>query len=69
MRLVKGSALLILFLSVSGFVRAQTILQNTMKIHGYLSDESSGERLAGASVYSMTDQAGTLWNAYGYLGL
>ena len=69
MRLVKRSALLILFLSVSVFVRAQTISQNTIKIHGYLSDESSGERLAGASVYSMTDQAGTIGNAYGYFSL
>ncbi|HEY1007177.1 MAG TPA: TonB-dependent receptor [Sphingobacteriaceae bacterium] len=61
--------MLILFLSLSVFVRAQTISQNTIKIHGYLSDESSGERLAGASVYSMTDRAGTIGNAYGYFSL
>ncbi|HEY0895426.1 MAG TPA: TonB-dependent receptor, partial [Sphingobacteriaceae bacterium] len=34
-----------------------------------MSDRFTGERLAGASIYSITDKTGTICNAYGYFSL
>lgn len=43
--------------------------QQAINISGYISDAQSGERLGGASLYSLTHQSGTSSNAYGYFNL
>jgi len=50
-------------------VFAQTVKRTDIKINGYLSDAASGERLGGASVYSLTDKSGTSSNSFGYFSL
>ena len=55
-----------LFLLFANPVLSQTVKSQAIKINGYLSDAASGERLGGASVYSLTDQSGTSSNSYGY---
>ena len=59
----------LLFLSIFQPVFSQTTKAPAVKINGYLSDAASGERLGGASVYSLTDKAGTSSNSYGYFSL
>lgn len=56
-----------LLTALPGF--AQTAKAPFLKINGFISDAASGERLGGASVYSLTDQSGTSSNAYGYFSL
>ncbi|NEU08487.1 TonB-dependent receptor [Flavihumibacter sp. R14] len=43
--------------------------QQAVSISGYISDFHSGERLAGASVYSLNNKSGSSSNAYGYFRL
>lgn len=58
-----------LFLLFAHPVSAQIVKVPAIKINGYLSDVASGERLGGASVYSLTDKSGTSSNSYGYFSL
>ncbi|HUH32360.1 MAG TPA: TonB-dependent receptor [Daejeonella sp.] len=48
---------------------AQTIKGPAITVNGYISDAATGERLAGASVYTLTDKSGSSSNAYGYFSL
>ena len=57
------------FLFVIPPVFAQTVKLTTITVSGYISDAASGERLAGASVYSASDKSGSSSNAYGYFSL
>lgn len=60
---MKNGILLLLFVLVNN-----VILSQTCKIHGYVQDIQSGERLIGASVYS-DNQNGTITNGFGYFYL
>lgn len=57
---------------ISIFLLYSLLLTNTVSaqeyfsISGYISDKNSGERLAGSSIYSLSDRSGTSSNAYGY---
>lgn len=42
---------------------------SAQQLSGYVSDAQSGERLAGAGIYSLSDHSGTGSNAYGYYNL
>lgn len=57
------------FLLIIQSALAQTPKATSLKINGYLSDAASGERLGGASIYSLTDRSGTSSNSYGYFSL
>lgn len=56
------SIYLLFFLLIANTISAQEY----SSISGYISDRNSGERLAGSSIYSLSDRSGTSSNAYGY---
>ena len=58
----KTSIYLLFFLLITNTLSAQ----DYYSISGYVSDKNSGERLAGSSIYSLSDRSGTASNAYGY---
>lgn len=61
---MRRTILVLFFFSICFFSQAQKVT-----ISGYVSDQSSGERLIGANIYHLKTQQGTTSNQYGFYSL